>query len=235
MFSGLDLHFHPRSHRRSDDDREDVVAFDACRARFFDRREEDVQILTKFLRAEGALAEDDVDDALLVHLALDAAFLQFLDDLADALRDGARLRRGHQAFLAEDLRDFAELLHHHRHRDGDVEVDRAALDLLDQILVADEVRARFLRFVDQVVRDERRDADALARAVRQVDRRADQLVGLRGVRADADVCFRSRIEGTRRELRQQFHRLSDGIALLRDQRLLLCVLLAHLAGEGTAF
>src|SRR3989338_7443501 len=70
----LDLQSNPRSHARRDAHGVDVDALDACGLRVFHGLQDDIKILFELCRAEGELAEDGVDDALLVHLEFDATF-----------------------------------------------------------------------------------------------------------------------------------------------------------------
>jgi hypothetical protein len=59
----------------------------------------------------------------------------------DVGRDGAGLRRGHLALRAEHFAELADVLHHVGRGDRHVEVEEALLDLLGQVLAADDVSA----------------------------------------------------------------------------------------------
>ncbi len=69
--------------------------------------------------------------------------------------------------------------------DDGVEVEPAALDLLGQLLAADEVGARLFGFADLLAAGEDQHAERLAQAVRQHDGAAHHLVGVLGIDAEA--------------------------------------------------
>src|SRR6478609_57494 len=66
-----------------------------------------------------------------------------------------------------------------------VEVEPAAVDLLDQLVATDDVGAGLTGGVGLVAVGEHQDLGGLAGAVGQVDRAADHLVGLAGVDTEA--------------------------------------------------
>ena len=136
----------------------------------------------------------DVDEAALVDLELDAAGLDLPDRPIEVERDRARLRVRHEAAAAEDLAEPADHAHHVGRREGDVELEPAGLDLLDQVLGADLVGAGAERFLGLVALGEDSDPDDLAGAVRQDDRAADHLVGVARVDAEAEVRLDRRVE-----------------------------------------
>ena len=72
-------------------------------------------------------------------------------------------------------------------RDGDVEVEPAALDLLDEVLAADLVGAGAQGLLGLLALGEDGDPDDLAGAVRQDDGAADHLVGVARIDAEAEV------------------------------------------------
>ena len=102
-------------------------------------------------------------------------------------RAGARVR--HQPAAAEDAAEAADLAHLVGHRDGGVELEPAALDLLHQIVDAGIVGAGLPRDPLGLARGEDEHAHDLAGAVRQHDRRADRLVGLARIDAEPGVNF----------------------------------------------
>ena len=67
--------------------------------------------------------------------------------------------------------------------EGDVELEPARFDLLDQVLGADLVGAGAERLLGLLALGEHRDPDLLAGAVGQDDRAPDHLVGVAGVDA----------------------------------------------------
>ena len=129
-------------------------------------------------------------------------------------RDRAGLRVGHQAARAEHLAELADRAHHVGRRDDGVEVHPAALDLVDQLLAADEVGAGLLRFLLLVGAGNRQHPLALAEPVRQDDRAADHLVGVLGIDAEA----KRELDGLV-ELRE-LHLLHEGNGLLDRVRTL---------------
>ena len=156
---------------------------------------------------EAGLAEGDMDDAALVHLELHAAGLDLRDRALEVEGDGARLRVRHQAAPAEDAAQLADHAHHVGRRERDVELEVAGLDLLDEILAADLVRAGAERLLRLVALGEHEDADGLAHAVRQDDGAADHLVRVAGIDAEADVGLDGRVELDLRGLLEQVDRL----------------------------
>ena len=90
------------------------------------------------------LAKGHVHDALLVGTELELARLELGDGAGRVGRHGARLGRGHQALGSEHLAQLGQLGHGGRRREQDVEVERAARDVLNEVVEADEVSARRL-------------------------------------------------------------------------------------------
>ena len=113
---------------------------------------------------------------------------------------------GHQATTAEDLAQAADHAHHVRRREGDVEVDPAGLDALDEILAADLVGAAAQRFLGLLALGEDDHAHDLAGAVRQDDRAAHHLVGMARVDAQADVGLERCVEADLAGVLQQLAR-----------------------------
>ena len=138
-------------------------------------------------RRERRLADADVRDAELVGAILDLTGLELLDDAADVLGDGAELRVRHQTARTEDLTELADLAHLVGRGDGRVEVQEAALDLLDEVVAADDVGAGGLGLAGLVALGEDGDAHVLAGAVGQRNRAANLLLGLTSVDAEAEV------------------------------------------------
>jgi hypothetical protein len=63
------------------------------------------------------------------------------DGVGDIHRDRADLRVRHHAARAEHLTETADETHHVRRRDAAIEIDLAAVDLLEQVFGADDVGA----------------------------------------------------------------------------------------------
>ena len=79
------------------------------------------------------------------------------------------------------------MAHHVGRREGDVELEPAGFDPLDEVVATDLVGTGAQRFLGLLALGEDRDPDGLARAVRQDDRAADHLVGVARVDAEAEV------------------------------------------------
>ena len=120
--------------------------------------------------------------------------LTSLDRPLEVERDRAGLGVRHQPPAAEDLAEPADHAHRVGRREGDVELEPAGLDLLDEVLGADLVGAGAERLLGLVALGEDRDPDDLARAVREDDRAADHLVGVAGIDAEAEVGLDGRVE-----------------------------------------
>ncbi len=88
---------------------------------------------------------------------------------------------------AEDPAEPADDRHQVGRRDRDVEVVEAVLDLLGEVLGADDVGAGLLGLPGLVALGEHGDLDVLAEAVGQRDRPAQLLVGVADVEPGADV------------------------------------------------
>ena len=123
---------------------------------------------------------------LLVDAEVDLAALDVLHGLGDVRGHGAGLGVRHQTTRAQHAGDAADLGHLVRGGDRGVEVQEAALDLLDQVVTADHVGAGGGGLLGLLTDGEHRDAGGLAGAVRQAHRAAHHLIGLAGIDAQAD-------------------------------------------------
>ena len=88
----------------------------------------------------------------------------------------------------------SDLAHHVGRGDCHVEVDPSAFDALDQVVVADEVRAGLLGDGDGLAVGEDRDEQGLADTVGKHGHAADDLVGVTGVGPGANVKLDGLIE-----------------------------------------
>ena len=125
-------------------------------------------------------------DAGLVGTELRLAGLGAFDGLGYVRRHGADLRIRHQTARAENLAKLAHDLHGLGGRDGEIEFDLARLDLIGQVLEADDVGAGLFRGLGGVAFGEHRDAHLFAGAARHHRRAAHVLVRLLGVDAEVD-------------------------------------------------
>src|SRR5581483_5404079 len=158
-----------RTHRRRHGDALEILALRRGRFRFHDAVDERVGVRDERIRVERHLAERRVDDPGLVDAEFHFAGFDFLHRFRDFRGDGAGLRVRHQAARAEDLPELTDGAHHVRRRDDGIEVHEAALDLLDELFAADDIRARFLRFFLLFAAGNRQHALALAETVWQYD------------------------------------------------------------------
>jgi hypothetical protein len=85
--------------------------------------------------------------------------------------------RRHQAARPEDSAELPDLAHHVRRGDRHVEVDPAALDLLD-VVGADEVGPGLLRLARLVALGDHEDPDGTPGSGREHDGAPDDLVGV---------------------------------------------------------
>ena len=119
---------------------------------------------TSLLLGERGLADAGLHDAGLLDAELDRAALGALDRVGDVHGHGADLRVRHQAARTQHLAEPADQRHQVGRRDAAVEVDRAALHLLHQVLGADHVGAGGLGLVGLGAAREHRDAHACGRS-----------------------------------------------------------------------
>ena len=128
------------------------------------------------------------------------------------------LRVRHEAAAAEDPAEPSDHAHHVRRGERDVELEPAGLDLLDQVLGADLVRAGAEGLLGLLALGEDGDADDLAGAVREDDGAADHLVGVAGVDAEAEVRLDGRVELGVGGLLRERDRLVDRVDPGRGRR-----------------
>ena len=120
--------------------------------------------------------------------------LASLHGLGHVEGDGARLGVRHEATRTEDAAQAADGAHHVRGGDGDVEVEDALLDLLGEIVGADDVGAGLLRLASLVALGEHGHAHVLAQAVRKDRGAAHDLVGVAHVDAQPEVDLERLVE-----------------------------------------
>src|SRR4051812_33788346 len=171
-------------------------------------------VLGERLLVERGLADDEVQVGLLVDAEVDLAALDVADRFSHIGGDGAGLRVGHQATRAEHTGDAAHLGHLVGGGDRGVEVEETALDLLDEVVAADDVGACGFGLCGLVANGEHRDAGRLTRAVRQVDGAAHQLVGLARIDAEPDGDLDGRVLLLRRRLLGELRGLERGVQLV---------------------
>ena len=200
-----------RAHRRGDVDALDVLALGGRRLGADDLVEHGAVVLHQHLLGERLLADAQVDDAGAVGAVLDLAALGVADGLADVERDGAGLGVRHEAARTEDAAELADRAHHVRRRDGDVEVEDALLDLLGEVVGADDVGAGLLGLARLVALGEHGDAHLLAGAVRQHGGAAHDLVGVAHVDAETEVDLDGLVELGALERLEQAHALERGV------------------------
>ena len=126
-----------------------------------------------------------MDVAVAVGAVLDPTALELADGLAHLGGDRAGLGVGHEAAGPEHPAELADLAHQVGRGDGDVEVEEAALHLLDEVVGAHDVGASLAGLGGRRAGGEHRDSHGLAGARGQRDRAPHDLVGLTGVDAEA--------------------------------------------------
>ena len=168
---------------------------------------------TSLSAGERRLADAGLHDAGLLHPELDRAALGALHRAGDVHGDGADLRVRHHAARTEHLAEPADQRHQVGRGDAAVEVDVAALHLLDQVLGADHVGAGGLRLVGLGAAREHRDAHAAAGAVRQVDHAAHHLIGMARIDAEIHRHLDGLVELGLGALLDHLHRLFERIEL----------------------
>src|SRR5215217_7443659 len=155
------------AHRGGDGDALDVAALGRGRLGPQDLVQHGLVVLDQGPGRERGLAQDQVEVAVAVDPVLDLAALDVGDGPGHVRGDGAGPGVGHQAAGAEDAAEAADLAHHLGHGHGGVEVEEAALDLLDQVPAADHVGPGLLGLAGRLALGEHGHPDGLAGAVGQ--------------------------------------------------------------------
>ena len=117
-------------------------------------------------------------DAVTISAVLDATGLELLDHLLDIHGHGTQLGVRHEAAGAEDTAETADLAHEVGRGDDGVEVDVALLDLLDEVVGADDVGAGSLGLGGLGALGKDGNANGLASTVGQRDGATNVLIGL---------------------------------------------------------
>src|SRR3989344_6421563 len=214
-----------RSHRGSDGDGLDVLALNACRLCFFEGSEEDAEVLRELLLTERDLAEDGVNDCLLIVPELNLSFLEVFNRFERIIRHCSRLGIWHEPFLSESLRHFSEALHALRHRDEDIEIELALFDRLDQVLLACHNRACVDHILCKIIGNDSGNAKGLPRSVGKAHRGAHLLIALFWIRIEENMNLRGSVELRCAQFREEFNGFLQRIFPLFDQRRLFLVLL----------
>ena len=170
-----------------------------------------------------------MDDAGLLGAKLDATGLDLADGAGDIHGDRADLRVGHEVARSEDAAEATDQTHHVRGGDGAVEVEPVLLEnAVDQVLGAHEVGAGVAGLGGPVTLGEHDDAQGFAGTVGQGAARADHLVGVLRVDAEAGGDLDGLVELGPLEGGDQLAGLGDRVTLLAvDQLGDRIVLLAH--------
>jgi hypothetical protein len=155
-----------------------------------------------------------VNDARLFDAELDLTGLGLFDRLAHVHRDGADFRIRHQTTRTKHTTQTTYLSHHVGRRDDRVEVHESFLDLLHQVIRADNVRTSCLGLCGLVTLSEHQHTLGLTKAVWQHDRATDHLVRVTRVDAQAHGEIHRFVELRKARRLEQFTRLSDGVQLL---------------------
>ena len=145
--------------------------------------------------------------------ALDSVTARPISSGAD---DGAGLGVRHQAARTEHTAQFTDLAHHIRRGDGDIEIEPAALDLgQGLIVIGDGISTGIAGIGGAITLGEDQHAHGLAQTMRQDDHIAHLLVGLAGVETHAHVDFHSGVEFCVGSFFYQFDRFSWIVELIQ--------------------
>jgi hypothetical protein len=161
-----------RPHGAGKRHRADVAALGGRRLGPDDLVDDRRVVLQQQALVEVLLSDHQVHDRGAVGAVLHLAGLGLIHRFGDIDGDRADLGVGHLARRAEDPAQAADDRHHVRRGDGDVEVVEALLDLLGQVLAADDVGSGLLGLTRLVALGEHGDLDLLAQAVGERDRPA---------------------------------------------------------------
>ena len=146
-------------------------------------------VFAKFCFLERFFADRAVNVALLVGTVLDFTGFLFADSFGNVHCDGAEFRVWHQAAGAEQFTETTDNAHHVGRGNRYVEIEPAALNLRNQIIGADIIRAGRFSFLSFFARHECQNFFRLADTVRQDNRAANLLVGIFRVNAKANMHF----------------------------------------------
>jgi hypothetical protein len=153
-----------------------------------------------------------MDDPGLVDPVLDLAGLLLAHRRRDVHRDRAELRVRHDAARTEDAAQATNHSHHVGGRDHAVEVEPVlVLDLLGEVVAADEVRPGLAGLVLLLALGEHEHAGRLAETVGQHERATHHLLGLAGIDAQVHRHVDRLVELRRLELEEQPHRLGERV------------------------
>ena len=172
-------HIYPRSELQAVDldggahgaahvERLDIGTLGGGGLRLDNRFHQDGHIFDQLVVIEGNLADGAMSDSGLINTIFNLTSFDFLDGLGDIHGNGASLGVGHQALGAQQTGDAADGTHHIGGRNADVKTEPVfALDLGNQIGIADEVSASSLGFFSLGALGEHQNANLLAGAVGQ--------------------------------------------------------------------
>ena len=173
-----------------------------------------------------------MDVARLVRAVLHLTCLDFADGFLQIHRDRAELRVRHESARTENLTEAADRAHHVGRSDSDIEVEPAALDLLHDLIRADEVSSCCLSLSDLLALCKDEHALGLARAMRQDKDAAHLLIRILRIDAKAHMQLDGLVEFGRCRLLDEFHRFLRSVELAAlDQLRSVLVFLTKLCHE----
>ncbi len=151
-----------------------------------------------------------MDNICFVQPILNLTGFDILNGLGYIHGNGTCLGIGHQALRSQDFTEASHYAHHIRCRNDNVEIQPAVvLNLRDQLLAADIVRARRLRLVKFGPFCKYKNLHALTCSVRQYDCAADLLLRMTSVTACPDMKLDCLVEFCCRILFDKGNRLSN--------------------------
>src|SRR5207249_5194942 len=203
-----------RTHSRRNRHFLDERALGALRLRLENGIDESFDIAGDLLFREARFANARLDDTGLLDAELNRTALGRLDGRRHIHGHGADLGVRHHAARTQDLTETADKAHHVWCRDAAVEIDRALVDGLEEIISADDVGTRLLRFLGLGALGENGNPDLAAGAIRQVAHAAHHLVGMTWIDAEIHRDFDRLVELGGGAGLDQLHRLAKTVEFL---------------------
>ena len=134
-------------------------------------------------------------DTGLIYTILHLTGFDIVDGLCDVHCNCSALGVGHEALRSQYTSDTADSTHHIRCCHANIEAKPVlGLDLLNEVVIANEISARFLSLSRLIALCEYENANDLTCTVRQNYRTTNLLVSVTGVNTQTDVSFDCLVE-----------------------------------------
>ena len=154
-----------------------------------------------------------MDNAGLIDAKFQFAGFDFPHRLTDVDGHRAGLGIGHEAARTQNLTDAADGRHHIRCCHRLVKIEPTFVDLLDQLVAADEIGPCLLCFLFLFPFGEGENPNGFTHAVRQIHRAANILIRLPRIHSKPDRHFHGFVEFRARRVLHQAQAVLQGIAL----------------------